>query len=166
MPDDNVPNPVPIPPDYWNAAGAMYAYIFGNLVLQGIDVLGESQLVGYPTQFPSVSEVNWSDGTPNARYWAVWLLVRNFFAGDKMFQTSSSSSSLFALGFQHQQQRRILLINKLNQQQSLVIPGITLGFITYCDTTTGSQKPPRQAINSDKIVVGPWAVVVIDMPNN
>ena len=29
------------------AAGAMYAYIFGHLSLQGIDVLGESQLTGY-----------------------------------------------------------------------------------------------------------------------
>lgn len=50
LPDDNVENPVPIPEPYWNAAGGMYAYLVGQLSLLGIDVLGESQLVGYPTQ--------------------------------------------------------------------------------------------------------------------
>jgi hypothetical protein len=50
LPDDNVENPVPIPEPYWNAAGGMYAYIVGQLSLLGIDVLGQSQLVGYPTQ--------------------------------------------------------------------------------------------------------------------
>ena len=45
----------PIPDSYWHLSGATYAYVFGNLASLGIDVAGESQLVGYPTQFPSVS---------------------------------------------------------------------------------------------------------------
>jgi Glycosyl hydrolases family 39 len=47
----------PIPNCYWNLTCAMYAYIFGELTRMGIDVAGESQLVGYPSQFPSVSMV-------------------------------------------------------------------------------------------------------------
>src|SRR6202142_1532341 len=53
-----------IPDSYWNLAGAEYAYIFMQLTQLGIDVAGESQLVGYPTQFPSVSMVDWNDGKP------------------------------------------------------------------------------------------------------
>jgi|SRR5450756_2203531 len=49
------PDPAPIPDGYWNYSGAIYAYVLANLALQGIDVVGESQLVGYPSQFPSVS---------------------------------------------------------------------------------------------------------------
>jgi len=30
----------------------------------GIDLAGESQLVGYPTQLPSVSMMDWIDGKP------------------------------------------------------------------------------------------------------
>jgi hypothetical protein len=44
-------NPAPIPDGYWNYSGAIYAYVFANLALQGIDVIGESQFVGYPGQF-------------------------------------------------------------------------------------------------------------------
>ncbi len=54
----------PIPASYWNLSGATYAYVFGNLASLGIDVAGESQLVGYPTQFPSVSMVDWNTGGP------------------------------------------------------------------------------------------------------
>jgi hypothetical protein len=32
LPNDNDPNPGPIPEPYWNAAGAMYAYLFGMWV--------------------------------------------------------------------------------------------------------------------------------------
>ncbi|HXR76933.1 MAG TPA: hypothetical protein VN737_13215, partial [Bryobacteraceae bacterium] len=48
----------PIPNSYWNLSGAMFAYVFAHLAELGIDVAGESQLVGYPTQFPSVSMVD------------------------------------------------------------------------------------------------------------
>ncbi|MGD0578010.1 MAG: glycosyl hydrolase family 39, partial [Bryobacteraceae bacterium] len=43
----------PIPNAYWNLSGATYAYVFARLADMGIDIAGESQLVGYPTQFPS-----------------------------------------------------------------------------------------------------------------
>ncbi|MFZ0923728.1 MAG: hypothetical protein WA020_11755, partial [Candidatus Acidiferrales bacterium] len=76
----------PIPDSYWNLAGAEYAYIFMQLTQLGIDVAGESQLVGYPTQFPSVSMVDWNDGKPNARLWVLKLLHDNFAPGDKIVE--------------------------------------------------------------------------------
>ena len=70
-----------IPDGYWNLSGAMYAYVFLELTKLGIDIAGESQLVGYPTQFPDVSMMDWRNGNPNARYWVLKLLKDNFLAG-------------------------------------------------------------------------------------
>ena len=76
----------PIENSYWNLAGALYAYLFAELAKIGIDVAGESQLVGFPSQFPSVSMVDWKDGQPNARFWVLKLLHDNFAAGDKLVE--------------------------------------------------------------------------------
>jgi len=96
LPDDNDSNaPVP-PPIYWNAAGAMFAYLFGKMAVLGYDVLGESQFAGCPAipewdihdaQFPSVSLLNWTTGMGNARYWVLDLLIDNFGMGDKFVDT-------------------------------------------------------------------------------
>ena len=75
---DSAAHPDRIPSLYWNAAGSVYAYLFINLTKLGIDVIGESQLVGYPSQFPSVSMIDWKNGTPNARYWVLKLIKDNF----------------------------------------------------------------------------------------
>ena len=105
--DDNDPKWTSTAPGfpalYWNAAASMYGYLFGVTAALGLDVLGESQLIGYPSipfqrgppisgpwtappQFPSVSLLSWGgafgqpgDGT--ARYWVLKLLVDEFTAG-------------------------------------------------------------------------------------
>lgn len=107
LPDDNdaifTATEPGFPAVYWNAAAAMYSFIFGASALVGLDVLGESQLIGYPSipftrgppinaqwtappQYPSVSMLSWGgvfgqpgDGT--ARYWALKLLGETFRAG-------------------------------------------------------------------------------------
>ena len=71
----------PIPNSYWNLTCAMYAYIFGELTRMGVDVAGESQLVGYPTQFPSVSMVDWNTGKPNSRIRVAETAARELWAG-------------------------------------------------------------------------------------
>ena len=38
--------PDKIPHRYWNAAGALYGFLFVELTKVGVDVIGESQLVG------------------------------------------------------------------------------------------------------------------------
>ena len=105
--DDNDPKFTSLEPGfpaiYWNAAAAMYAYLFGATAQLGLDVLGESQLIGYPSipfqrgppisgnwtappQFPSVTLLSWggafgNPGDGTARYWILKLLVDNFRAG-------------------------------------------------------------------------------------
>ncbi len=46
LPSDNDPNAPIFPLIYWNAAAALYAYAWGKLSRQEIDVIGHSQLVG------------------------------------------------------------------------------------------------------------------------
>jgi len=76
-----------IPDIYWNASGALYAYVYLEAMRMGIDVVGESQLVGYPSQFPSVSMVDWKTGSPNARFWVLKLIHDHFAPGDKLVPT-------------------------------------------------------------------------------
>ena len=85
LPTDNTPeDKVPPPAAYWNLAGSLYAYLYIELSQLQIDVVGESQLVGYPTQFPSVSMMNWLNNKPNARFWVLKLIKDNFHPGDKL----------------------------------------------------------------------------------
>lgn len=92
LPGDNSDSPNP-PNIYWNAAAAMYAYLFGKLSVEGVDIIGESQLMGFPPlshkqfpaspdgippQFASVTELDWNTGVGNARYWALKLLIEQF----------------------------------------------------------------------------------------
>eukprot|EP00039_Didymoeca_costata_P029663 m.25773 g.25773 ORF g.25773 m.25773 type:complete len:676 (+) comp7738_c0_seq2:7-2034(+) len=100
MPDDNNPNyplNASLPDVYWNAAGAMYAYLFGNLAQMGVETLGHSQLAGSPSlpqwniplpQYPSVSLLDWRTGFGNARYWVLKLLIDQFQPGDQLFKAS------------------------------------------------------------------------------
>ncbi|HEY3390877.1 MAG TPA: hypothetical protein VGK38_14965, partial [Prolixibacteraceae bacterium] len=112
----------PIADNYWNLAGAMYAHIFLELTKIGIDVAGESQLVGYPTQFPDVSMMNWENGKPNARFWVLKLLKDNFGPGDKLVSTSINASNVSAQGFNTKEGKKILLINKKNEEVQLQLP--------------------------------------------
>jgi len=162
LPDDNVENPVPIPDIYWNAAGAMFAYVVGNLIPLGIDVLGESQLIGYPTQFPSVSLVRYPDGQPNARFWVLYLLHKHLGVGDEIVNAQSDSSDVFVSAYITAKGKRILCINKTNYVQQLSIPNLTNGQIEFVDYTTNFNPPQIQQITANtQINLTPFGVAVI-----
>ena len=99
LPDDNGPNPPSVPDSYWNLCGATFAYLYVSLVREGIDILSSSQLVGYPTQFPSVTMLNWKTGQPNSRYRVLKLLRDNFGPGDQLVETNLSSPHVIAQAF-------------------------------------------------------------------
>ncbi|CAF1184471.1 unnamed protein product, partial [Didymodactylos carnosus] len=124
LPDDNNPNAEAIPLIYWNAAAAAFAYIFCQLAPLGIDVIGSSQLVGYPQlsvlgglspQFPSVALLDWNTGIGNARYWTLTLLHSHFQAGSKAVRTDVSGVAqprIYAQAWVcNQQKHKLLLIN-------------------------------------------------------
>ena len=69
----------------------------------GIDIVGESQFVGYPTQFPSVSMVDWNTGIPNARFRVLQLIHDHFAPGDKLVETQGATWRRSGAGVRHTQ---------------------------------------------------------------
>ena len=155
----------PIPNSYWNLSGAMYAYLFGKLATMGIDVAGESQLVGYPTQYPSVSMVDWNTGKPNARYWVLKLLRDNFGPGDKVVETDESNSAIYSFGVVTREgKRRVLLVNKRDRTFEVPVPGATGGQEEYVDQTTAFQPPASSKLSGDKVTLNGFGVAAVTLP--
>ena len=122
--DDNRSGPIVIPNSYWNLSGALYAYVYAELAKLGIEYAGESQLVGYPTQFPSVSMVDWVTGQPNARYWVLKLLHDNFGPGDKLMDTRINTPYVYAMGIVTRDgKHKVLLVNKRDRTFVVSVPG-------------------------------------------
>jgi hypothetical protein len=156
-----------IPDSYWNLAGAEYAYIFVELTRLGIDVAGESQLVGYPTQFPSVSMVDWNNGKPNARLWVLKLLHDNFAPGDKIVEFAFAPSDPYVSCLAvvtKQGKRRMLLVNKRDRSFDLSIPQVAGGQLDYVDVTTAFQPPASTKLSSDTLTLHGFSVAVLSLP--
>ena len=155
----------PIPQSYWNLSGALYAYLFAELSKLGIDVIGESQLVGYPGQFPSVSMLDWNTGEPNARYWALKLLLENFHPGDRIVNSKSDKSSVYAFAvITAEGKRRCMIINKRSKEIEVFLAGISGGSEEYIDLDWGNRAPAHRKLTSDKIRLGAFSVAVITQP--
>jgi hypothetical protein len=161
----------PIPSSYWNLAGALYAYLFGELTDIGIDVAGESQLVGYPTQYPSVSMVDWNDGKPNPRFWVLKLLHDNFAPGDKIVEIAPLVPSdpenpyLYTVAFACRNgKRRVLVVNKRDRAFSITIAGASGAQVDYVDQTTGFNPPASAKLNSETLQVNGLSVAVVTLP--
>jgi len=153
----------PIPDSYWNLSGACYAYVFGHLATFGIDIAAESQLVGYPTQFPSVSMVDWNTGAPNARFRVLELLKTNFAPGDKIVKTSSATPYVYALGMINPKgERKLVLVNKRDRDMEVTLPG-RASQVQFVDQTTKGNAPGRQSQSDDKLTLRGLAVAVVTM---
>lgn len=154
-----------IPPRYWNAAGSLYAYLYIGLAKQGVDIIGESQLVGYPSQFPSVTMIDWINGKPNARYWVLKLIKDNFHPGDKIVDTTGEPvEGLTAQAFLAQTGRKLLLVNQRNRSIEVTLPtGFNREEISTVDESTGDGPPRKSEIAGSTLELAPFAVVVIRM---
>jgi len=124
----------PIPPAYWNLSGALYGYLYIELAKLGVDTVGESQLVGYPSQFPSVAMLDWTNGKPNARYAVLELIKNNFGPGDELPATYVQSNGSFAesdaieaQAFIRDGHRKLMLINERNREVAVKLPKEGLG---------------------------------------
>ena len=161
----------PIPNSYWSLAGSMYAYLFGEFTSMGIDVAGESQLVGYPTQFPSVSMVDWNDGKPNTRFRVLQLLHDNFGSGDKVVEIAPlgpftpSNPYVYSLAVVRPDgKRRILLVNKRDRTMQASIAGASGGQIDFVDQNTAFGPPGSSKLSSDTITLNGYSVAAVTLP--
>jgi hypothetical protein len=154
----------PIPNSYWNLCGSMYAYLYVELAKRGVEVAGESQLVGYPTQFPSVSMVDWETGQPNARFWVLKELHDNFGPGDKLVETDSGSPYVYAQAFVTPEGKlKILLLNKRNRAFDVTLPGAEGAQMQVVDQTTGFQPPASSTLTDNQITLGGYAVATVTL---
>jgi hypothetical protein len=158
-------HPFTSPELYWNAAGALYAYLFIDLAKQGIDVIGESQLVGYPTQFPSVSMMDWRTSKPNARYWVLKLIKDNFHPGDKLVNTQFApehgSPDIVAQAFVTPEGKKLLLANKRDKPVEVILPQeASRAKLSTVDEATGENAARDTQANGTNITLAPFAVAV------
>lgn len=152
-------------PVYWNAAGAMYAYLYLQLSKLGIENIGESQLVGYPTQFPSVSMVNWETGKPNARFRVLELLKQNFGPGDKLVSTRTIGPDVTAQAYETSAGRKLLLINKENSKITVGLPDEVAGAqVDVVDVVSGENPAQTTTLSGTKITLSPFSVAVVIIP--
>lgn len=155
-----------IPKIYWNAAASLYAYLFVHLSQLGVNVIGESQLVGYPSQFPSVSMIDYTNAKPNARYWVLKLILDNFHPGDVMEETAQPEidhgSPVLVQGYQTAQGRKILLVNTSDESRTLEVPAgfAAAGFQTV-DEATGDNPPRTGVLDGRTLTLAPFAVTVL-----
>ncbi len=163
LPNDNQTAHAPsIPSAYWNAAGALYAYLYIGLAREGIDVVGESQLVGYPSQFPSVTMIDWTTGKPNARYWVLKLLKDNFHPGDKIVDTKLTADGITAQAFLTPAGKKLLVVNQRNRSFQITLPGgARAAKIFTVDESTGENPPAESSSSGSVLNLSPFAVSVI-----
>lgn len=148
-----------IPDIYWNASGALYAYVYLQAMRMGIDVVGESQLVGDPTQFPSVSMLDWKTGAPNARFWVLKLIHDQLAPGDKLVETDGATRDFLAQAFLTPAGRALLLINKRNAKIQIRLkeqwPGATML------TVDSSNEPRSVPFDGQTVELGNFAVACV-----
>jgi hypothetical protein len=155
----------PIPNAYWNLSGATYAYVFARLAAMGIDIAGESQLVGYPTQFPSVSMVDWETGAPNARFRVLELLKNNFGPGDNLVATSGAPQNVYAQGFVTRDgKHKLLLINKRNHEIEVPLTTTSGASAAVVDQTTQGAPARVETLGAASFRLPGFGVAVLTLP--
>jgi hypothetical protein len=158
-----------IPHAYWNLAGAVYAYVYGELAKLGIDVVGESQLVGYPTQFPSVTMVDWNTGKPNARFQVLKLLHDNMGPGDRIIDTGPhvmtfAASPIVETAYIRNGMRKVLLINRRAAPAIVDLTDAAGSAIQTVDQVSAGGPIRREKLGSSTITLGGFAVAIVDLP--
>ncbi len=163
---DKKAHPDKIPALYWNAAGSLYAYLYAELAKQGIDVIGESQLVGYPSQFPSVSMIDWNNSKPNARYWVLRLLKDNFHPGDQLVTTTATNGKdVTAQAFVTATGKKLLLLNKRNRAIDITLPaGAENGQLLTVDQASGEGPARTGKQQGNQLTLAPFAVTIVTFP--
>ena len=151
------------PAAWWNLSAAMYAYTYVKLARMQIDVVGASQLVGFPTQYQTLSMMDWTTNQPNARFWALKLLKDSFHLNDHMVETDLSPLTAFdveAQAFITTAGRKLLLVNKRNRAIDVPLPDAENITALIVDAQSG-ESPARTAVPSNgKLTLQPFAVAV------
>ena len=151
----------PIQPAYWNLAASLYAYLYIELARQQIGIVGESQLVGYPTQFPSVSMMDWVTNKPNARFWVLKLIKDSFHPGDRLVETSIESNDLAAQAFLTPAGQQLLLVNKRDRAFKVQLADAAKATALTVDIDSGESPARPIKLVDDNLDLAPFSVTVV-----
>jgi len=141
---------------YWVACGSYYAYGFTKLGVLGIDAVHSSQLLGYPSQYPDVTMVDWVTGKGNARYWSLKLIIDTIDVGKDTFVETllSYSEDIFAQAvIKENGDKLILLGSKRGIPLTVKIAGGMGATFEYIDITTGSGPAKKKLLSTDTLTL-------------
>jgi Glycosyl hydrolases family 39 len=152
-----------IDPPYWDLCGAMFSYLAGRLAETGIEVVGASQLVGHPSQFPSVSLLDWITGLPNARYDSLNLLIDNLSPGDRFANSHNDAPELYVLPIiARNGQRKVLMVNKTSHDLEVDLAGDVVLQEVCVDVTSAGVQTKRN-VTSNSIALRGFAVMIVSL---
>lgn len=152
----------PEPEGYWNLAAAMYAHLYIQAAKLNIDVVGESQLVGYRSQFPSVSMMNYLTGDPNPRFWVLQLLKDHFGPGDQLVETTVSNAGLSVQAFATKRGKVLLAINKRNHTEEVTLPAEAAGATLWAVApSTKDHAASERKLEGRVLALEPFEVAVV-----
>jgi hypothetical protein len=149
---------------YWNAEGANWAANFIMAQNAGMPIFSMSQMIGYPTQCPSISMFDKDTARPNAHYWALHLISHNFGPGDKLVATQAGSSDLYAQASVTKAGRKILLVNSSNQPLTVDLSSTFSSGSLHAqivDEKSGEQAPRQETLTGTQIELAPFAITVV-----
>jgi Glycosyl hydrolases family 39 len=159
-------------PLYWNAIGANWAYIFIAAERLKMPMFSMSQMIGYPTQCPSISMFDKDTAKPNAHYWVLSLINRNFGPGDKLVTTKvSSSQDIEAQAAITKTGRKLLLVNttehsiQVNLAESFSGTKANPLQANVVDQASGEEAPRADHLTGQQITLAPFAVAVVSGSN-
>jgi len=153
----------PIPDAYWNLSACLYSYVYIETVKLGIDVIGESQLVGFPSQFPSVTMLDWNSGKPNARFTVLRLIRDHFSAGDTLIDTRfPGNREIDAQAFARGGVRKMLIVNKRDRQIQVELPiEFASGEVTAISASSGAATSTAR-LTTNSLMLEPFEVAVVE----
>jgi hypothetical protein len=165
LPTDAPPGIGPTPPPiWWNTSAAIYAYMYLQLSRMQIPILGEAQLIGFPSQYPTLTLIDWVTNQPNARFWTLKLLKDSFKPGDRMVQTDSEASitaDVESQGYVTASGRKLLIINKRNRSIDIALPDAASASALTVDSQSAEFPARSIAPSGGTLHLQPFAVTVV-----
>ena len=151
-------------PRYWVAMGANWAADFVIAENLGIQLISMTQMLGYPTQSPPCSMVNWITAQPNAHYWVLSLINNNFGPGDKLVDLSIVFARCCCAGLHHAVRTQGLAGKYEQSDRSSEPCGCLQGAsltMEVVDEASGEQAPRKMHITGTSVSLAPFAVAVV-----
>jgi hypothetical protein len=103
--------------------------------------------------------VDWTTGSPNARFWVLKLIHDHFAPGDKLVQTRGATGDVLAQAFITPKGRALLVVNKRNRKNTVRLKEEWKDAeVAIVDS---SAAPHTAAFGGSALELGPFAVAVV-----